>query len=821
MGTSANWVMKTTLGASETEFDDTVFGPTEYEVKRQNFGGNLDYGYASVAAERNLPDFHSTVLLVVDQTQVDPASVGADNAAAMSSKLDRLETDLQGDDWSVVRIDVPRDDDLTTARNNVTFVKQQILNVHTSHPNLKSIFIIGHVPVPYSGINTSYDSHSDHQGAWPADAYYGDFDENLWVPPGNPLQNDIASKTGMRFPENDNLPGDGKLDFDSIPSDGSGDRVEAAVGRVDFSRLYWHIQYDPSLVSESFLLQRYLDKDHAFRTGSLDFVPLDSSGNPLPNKAIIDDEFGPGPGYGIGDAWTNLSALVGPDGVKSARWRSALTTTDPANRYLWAFAGGPGEASSLSQDHPENNYWSSIGQFGQDAKMAYSSDYAGGPFYASGNVTYPGDIAYQAVFNVIFGSWVGDWNYPRSLLRSAVASNGIGLAALWGERPTWFLQSMSAGATLGDVFLKTINNSSNAANGYIGASPPYDHSIAIALMGDPTLRMSYAKSPTWASASFNGGQPIASWDGQSDTFDHFNIYVAPDVFGKYQSSAQTTSPTYTAGLDEGVQEVWYLIRGVKLVQTPTGSYYDQGTGVLINLVTPDGGAPTDAATYDLYQGTQRFNQDLQTTLGSVVFNVSSDASATFNATQHLASLNLAFGAQATMPTGTGVLVTGTLSVDTGGTLDLADNDMIVLDGDAGTWDGSEYTGITGLVAQGRNGGGWDGTGIISSDASTTDDLTMLAVVSAADPFNLSGTQTATFDGETVTATSVIVKFTYGGDANIDGKLNIDDYGRIGAEIGQSGSVFGWYNGDFNYDGKINIDDEAILDGNVGRQGAPL
>jgi hypothetical protein len=460
--------------------------------------------------------------------------------------------------------------------------------------------------------------------------------------------------------------------------------------------------------------------------------------------------------------------------------------------------------------------------------MARSWLYAGESFYSN---TQPGETPYNAVFNIMFGSWVGDWGYPHSLLRSAVASKGIALASMWGERPTWFLQSMSGGATLGDVFLKTINNSSDADNGYIGGSTlplssdhfalVFDHSIAIALMGDPTLRMTYAKSPTWASATYNGGQPIVSWDGQSDTFDHFNIYVAPDVFGKYQSSAQTTSPTYTAGLDEGVQEVWYLIRGVKLVQTPTGSYYDQGTGVLINLVTPDGGAPTDAATYDLYQGTQRFNQDLQTTLGSVVFNVSSDASATFNATQHLASLNLAFGAQATMPTGTGVLVTGTLSVDTGGTLDLADNDMIVLDGDAGTWDGSEYTGITGLVAQGRNGGGWDGTGIISSDASTTDDLTMLAVVSAADPFNLSGTQTATFDGETVTATSVIVKFTYGGDANIDGKLNIDDYGRIGAEIGQSGSVFGWYNGDFNYDGKINIDDEAILDGNVGRQGAPL
>jgi hypothetical protein len=66
-----------------------------------------------------------------------------------------------------------------------------------------------------------------------------------------------------------------------------------------------------------------------------------------------------------------------------------------------------------------------------------------------------------------------------------------------------------------------------------------------------------------------------------------------------------------------------------------------------------------------------------------------------------------------------------------------------------------------------------------------------------------------------------VKYTYGGDANLDGKVNIDDYGRIDAHVGQSGSVFGWYNGDFNYDGKINIDDYGIIDSVIGAQGPVL
>jgi cytoskeletal protein CcmA (bactofilin family) len=78
-------------------------------------------------------------------------------------------------------------------------------------------------------------------------------------------------------------------------------------------------------------------------------------------------------------------------------------------------------------------------------------------------------------------------------------------------------------------------------------------------------------------------------------------------------------------------------------------------------------------------------------------------------------------------------------------------------------------------------------------------------------------QTATFAGQPVDSTAVLVKFTWGGDANLDGKINIDDYGRIDGNVAQSGSVFGWFNGDFNLDGKINIDDYGIIDGNINQQ----
>src|SRR5439155_24302861 len=77
----------------------------------------------------------------------------------------------------------------------------------------------------------------------------------------------------------------------------------------------------------------------------------------------------------------------------------------------------------------------------------------------------------------------------------------------------------------------------------------------------------------------------------------------------------------------------------------------------------------------------------------------------------------------------------------------------------------------------------------------------------------------TFGGISVAAGDVLVMYTYGGDANLDGKINVDDYGRIdfNVPIGTNG----WFNGDFNYDGKINVDDYGIIDFNVGVQGAPF
>jgi hypothetical protein len=163
-----------------------------------------------------------------------------------------------------------------------------------------------------------------------------------------------------------------------------------------------------------------------------------------------------------------------------------------------------------------------------------------------------------------------------------------------------------------------------------------------------------------------------------------------------------------------------------------------------------------------------------------------------------------------------------LGVAAGAKIDITNNKLVTAAA-VGTWNGSDYTGVTGLIKSGRNGGGWGGTtGIVTSQTQAiAGNLTTIGVAAASQVKGIAATATATatWAGQTVTGSDSLVMYTYGGDANLDGKINVDDYTRIDFNVPLGAS--GWYNGDFNYDGKINVDDYTIIDFNVGIQGAPF
>ena len=145
-------------------------------------------------------------------------------------------------------------------------------------------------------------------------------------------------------------------------------------------------------------------------------------------------------------------------------------------------------------------------------------------------------------------------------------------------------------------------------------------------------------------------------------------------------------------------------------------------------------------------------------------------------------------------------------------LDLTNNDLVVR-ATAQTRDDVRED-VAGYVRSARiaSAGLWRGGGITSSSADLNP-LTGLAVVL--------NPGLATFSGEAVDTNAILVKYTYNGDANIDGKINADDYFKIDSGFLAQLATPTYANGDFNYDKKINADDYFLIDSAFLGQGQPL
>jgi len=66
-----------------------------------------------------------------------------------------------------------------------------------------------------------------------------------------------------------------------------------------------------------------------------------------------------------------------------------------------------------------------------------------------------------------------------------------------------------------------------------------------------------------------------------------------------------------------------------------------------------------------------------------------------------------------------------------------------------------------------------------------------------------------FDNYPATSSDVLVKYTYYGDADLNGLINGADYQLIDTGFGSHATD--WAHGDFNYDGVVNGSDYALID----------
>ncbi|MEN0006926.1 MAG: fibronectin type III domain-containing protein [Bacteroidota bacterium] len=345
----------------------------EYRVNRLSNGSS---GNGYMYASKVLPavEDRGMLILVIDSTF----------QLSLAEEIDLLMHDFTMDSWEVMPI-------VVSPSAAVESVKAQIEAIYEAHPErANSVLLLGHIPVPYAGV-INPDGHGNHIGAWPADAYYGDIDGN-WT--DNFVDNTTAAQA-----RNHNVPGDGKFDNSTIPSE-----VELAVGRVDFHSLP---AFDRS---EEELLRQYILKNHAYKTKA--FSPV--------RRGLIENNFG---GFEEGFGQNGLKNFTAMFGADSVFYRDYHTLRSES--YLWSYGCGGGNYTGAGGISNTNNF---------------------------------ANDSLQSVFTMLFGSYFGDWDSNNNFLRAALGTGTV-LTNAWAGRPNWQFHPMAIGYPIGYCTQLTQNNS--------------------------------------------------------------------------------------------------------------------------------------------------------------------------------------------------------------------------------------------------------------------------------------------------------------------------------------------------------------------------
>jgi hypothetical protein len=509
-----------TLPGSATQYTDTAVTEDvyyEYRIDRPS-GSGTAYGYVSTGINVSQVDDRGKILLLVDNYY----------SAPLSTELTQLEDDLIGDGWRIVRADYSRSDTVPTIKSFIT--SQYVLDP----ANVKAVFIVGHLAVPYSG-NIWPDGHpagsGNHNGAWACDAYYGEL-TSTWT------DTTVNTTTAANL-WNRNVPGDGKFDQGTIPSP-----VEIEVGRVD---LYNLTAFAPNDIE---LTRAYLNKSHEYKTKrftspdrGLIIDQLDWTGDPL-----------------LETGWRTMGPLVGSNNIKQLGYGSAFLTNANAG-YLWTSSGGGGSAAF-------NAY--------TDVNGGSTANYVATPF--------------NGVFNAHIGSYFGDWDNPNNFLRAPLAS-GRALTNTWVGLPRWAFHHFTFNDNIGYSVKATQNGSTlyptTQVSTYSGAST----NTHIALMGDPTLRARYVEMPGSFQALNTGAAVSFSWTkAADDKVIGYHIYrvgnsTTPHVRITANLVTVVTNVSIPIGGSvDGTLGTKYMIKAVRLETGRSGSYFNTSLGKIASVV---------------------------------------------------------------------------------------------------------------------------------------------------------------------------------------------------------------------------------------------
>ena len=530
-GASAWGTGATLPGSTITYVDKNVSPgvPYEYQIVKQT-AGYTGYGYIYSGINVPLTENRGILLLVADNTCT----------AQLDAELTRLQQDLVGDGWTVSRLNVNRTD-------SPTHVKDLIKNQYLQDPaNTKAVFLFGHVPVPYSGDIVPDGHYSNHQGAWPCDGYYADMD-GTWT-------DNSVNDTTAEDPRNHNVPGDGKFDQSKFPAP-----LKLMIGRVDLANMPGRLTAGgpATFPSELELLRNYLNKDHNFRN------KITSA----PERAIVGDYFGVRDGEAFAaSGWRNFAPLFGAGKITTVTAEGEWLPTLRTNAYLFAYGCGSGSYTSIG----------GIGSVGH---------------YRDGVTTELVQDNAKAVFTLLYGSWLGDWDSEDNIQRAVLATKDLGLTCSWSGRPHWFMHHMALGEPIG--FSARLTQNDGFTDSYKNQQNNCESWTHIALMGDPTLRMQIVAPPSDLFIIAEGNDAHLAWKPSMDSVQGYNIYRAANPNGPFTrinsslvkgASFTDTNAIGTPRANPGSltptsrESFYYMVRAVKLDKSASGTYYNPSQG---------------------------------------------------------------------------------------------------------------------------------------------------------------------------------------------------------------------------------------------------
>jgi hypothetical protein len=486
----------------------------EYRVDRLA-RDHVGRGYLCAGIELPMVEDRGIVLLLVESGV----------AKALAVELERLRRDLIGDGWRVIRQEIGRDDSVDNTR-------AVIRDAWSGSDNeLRSVFLLGHVPVPYSG-SISPDGHKNHKGAWPADLVYADVDGE-WT----------DTKTHKTFTRGnqENIPGDGKFDQNTIAPNS----LELEVGRVDLANM-------PAFkLNEVELLRRYLQRNHDFRHGRIT----------APAHGLIDDHFGGFRGEAFGwSGWSNFAAFFGAENLDDKDWFSTL----PKTAYLWAYGCGGGS-------------------FTRANGVGNTSDFA----------TKGSRAVFTMLFGSYFGDWNEPDNFMRAPLAAegfgltcawAGRPHWIFHPMALGKNIGYCALRTQANNSIGDY--PSPDDLRLTKSGKNDDSEWDTNPIHVALMGDPTLRLHPVPPPIAATVVKTDEGWLLRWKpGTAKSFGSdvtYLVYRASSSDGTFRRLTKTSFDK-TKFLDHEIADTSavYLIKTRVLQSTSSGTYFNTSQGLFL------------------------------------------------------------------------------------------------------------------------------------------------------------------------------------------------------------------------------------------------